>query len=159
VFTVQRLSDLGLMPKILLASAVISRLGRVLPLAIMCHLTSTLDPGEFSSLGAVEGSSGLLCPASSGSVSLSMEGGLKREELERSVFRRLLLGVSGLIKELSWPPPNIMLGKAAEVEYLVARARRAPEAETFLLGLEFSLSPQSYSSALDPHTGRLSVVP
>ena len=41
VFTVQRLSDLGLMPKILLASAVISRLGRVLPLAIMCHLTST----------------------------------------------------------------------------------------------------------------------
>ena len=62
---------------------------------------------------------------------LSMEGGLKREELERSVFRRLLLGVSGLIKELSWPPPNIMLGKAAEVEYLVARARRAPEAETW----------------------------
>ena len=60
-----------------------------------------------------------------------IEGGLKSIELDVSVPRRDLLGVSGLSRELSPTlPPNIMLGKAADEEYLVARALRAPEAGT-----------------------------
>ena len=59
-------------------------------------------------------------------------------ELDVSVPRRDLLGVSGLSKELSPTlPPNIMLGKAADEAYLVASALRAPEAGTWI---EYNLS-------------------
>ena len=50
-------------------------------------------------------------------------------ELEVSVPRSDLLGVSGLSRELSPrldPDPNIMLGRLAGVDHLVASALRAP---------------------------------
>ena len=51
-------------------------------------------------------------------------------EFEVSVPRSDLLGVSGLRRELSprlaCPPPNIMLGRLAGVDHLVASALRAP---------------------------------
>ena len=67
-----------------------------------------------------------------GIFTFNIEGGLKSIELDVSVPRRDLLGVSGLSKELSPTlPPNIMLGRAAEEAYLVVRTLRAPEAGTW----------------------------
>ena len=57
---------------------------------------------------------------------LSIEGGLKSIELEVSVPRRDLLGVSGLMIDWSPAPPNIMLFKEAGVLHLSANAFRAP---------------------------------
>ena len=85
---------------------------------------------------------------------LRMEGGLKSRELEESVPRRDLLGVSGLMRDWSPPEPNITLWREAGVLHLLAKAFLAP----FLLGLEFSLSPPSGSYDLTL-CGRLSVVP
>lgn len=70
-------------------------LGLVFPQAIMFHLTSNLDAGDESSEFVVEGRRGLFCPASSGRVSLSIEGGLNSMELDVSVPSKDLLGVSG----------------------------------------------------------------
>ena len=55
-----------------------------------------------------------------------MDGGLKSIELEVSVPRRDLLGVSGLIKDWSPADPNIMLERVAGVLQRAASAFRAP---------------------------------
>lgn len=136
---VYKFKDLGLIPeRYWRACSVISIEGRVFPQAIIFHLTSNLEAGEVSSVVELEGSKGLFCPASSGKVSLRIEGGLNSMELEVSVPRRDLLGVSGFI--IDWSPPvepNIILGRDAAVVHRGPRAFLA-----FLLGLEFSLSPQ-----------------
>ena len=56
-----------------------------------------------------------------------MDGGLKSMELDVSVPRRDLLGVSGL--SMDWsppPPPNIMFGNEAGVLQRGPKALRAP---------------------------------
>ena len=95
-----------------------------------------------------------------------MDGGLKSIELDVSVPRRDLLGVSGL--SIDWsppPPPNIMFGNEAGVLQRGPKALRAPwkgkhgellrgrkiksfMCTLFLLGLAFSLSPLSISPSL-----------
>jgi hypothetical protein len=59
---------------------------------------------------------------------LRMEGGLKRSELDESVPRSDLLGVSGWMSDWSPAPPdpNITLCKEAAVLHLLASAFRAP---------------------------------
>jgi len=59
-------------------------------------------------------------------LTLRMEGGLKRRELEESVPRRDLLGVSGWMRDWSPPDPNITLCSEAGVLHLLASAFRAP---------------------------------
>jgi len=127
--TIHRLSDLGLIPdKYALACSVISRLGRVFPQAIMFHLTSTLDEGDSESTLVFTGRRGLLWAASSGSVSLRIEGGLKSMELLVSVPRSDLLGVSGFKRELSptlaGPNIRIWIIILAVISWIRARSRR-----------------------------------
>ena len=57
---------------------------------------------------------------------MRMEGGLKSRELEESVPRRDLLGVSGLMRDWSPPEPNITLWREAGVLHLLAKAFLAP---------------------------------
>ena len=59
-------------------------------------------------------------------LTLSINGGLKRRELFVSVPSRLLLGVSGLMMEVSAEDPNIMFESVAGVLHRAARALRAP---------------------------------
>ena len=58
-------------------------------------------------------------------LTFKIDVGLKSIELEVSVPRRDLLGVSGLMKEFS-SEPNIIFDRRAGVFHLEANVRRAP---------------------------------